>query len=452
MMTLFGTDGIRGRANTHPMTAETALKTGRAVVRFFQKTSPGAPPPTFVIGRDTRLSGQMLESALTAGILSMGGDVLRAGVFPTPGVAFLVRHLGSAAGIVISASHNPFADNGIKLFNTEGCKLTETAEAEMEQLILDPDNSRFCNGLQDIGRHRRIQDADGLYLHFLKKTLHQAADLSGLTIALDASHGALSHLAPTLFESLGATVHTMGAAPDGRNINAGCGSQHPQKMAQLAKANGADLGVAFDGDGDRVIAADEKGTVLTGDQLIAIAAAHWQAHNRLRPPTVVTTVMSNLGLAECLRRLHIQHLTAQVGDRHVARLMRESGAVIGGEDSGHIIFADFHTTGDGLLAALQLIEIMRTSGKKLSALADIMTVYPQSLVNVDVARKPDLETVPTVKTAIESIQNRLADTGRVLVRYSGTQPMCRVMVEAPTQEAAQSAANEIAAEIRRAVG
>jgi len=450
MSTLFGTDGMRGRANTHPMTAETALKTGRAVVRYFQPI--GGRAPRFVIGRDTRLSGQMIESALTAGILSMGGAVLRAGVFPTPGVAFLTAYVKADAGIVISASHNPFEDNGIKLFDAAGCKLKETTEARIEQLIIDPDNRRFSEGIQKIGRHRRIAAAGVKYFAFLKQTLVHAADLSTFKIVVDASNGALSHLAAALLQDLGASVISLGAAPDGRNINAGCGSQHPQKMAQLVKANGADLGVAFDGDGDRVIAADEKGTVLTGDQLIAIAAAHWQAHDRLRPPTVVTTVMSNLGLVECLRRLHIQHLTAQVGDRHVARLMRENRAVIGGEDSGHIIFADFHTTGDGLLAALQLIEIMRTSGKPLSALADIMTVYPQSLVNVDVARKPNLETLPSVKTAIESIQNRLADTGRVLVRYSGTQPMCRVMVEAPTQEAAQSAANEIAAEIRRSIG
>lgn len=448
---LFGTDGIRGIANQFPLDCETALKAGRAIAAYFddEKQAPGR----FIIGQDTRISGNMLVSALAAGICSMGKDVYLAGVLPTPGVAHLTAANGFKAGIVISASHNPFYDNGIKLFNGDGYKLSDAAERSIEHLIKDDGAlHRKSRTIERVGSIHHLGDAQRDYRRFLQSCLSTGPSLAGMRLVVDCSNGAASHIAPTVFENLGTTVKPIFCEPDGVNINDNCGSQHPGALAAAVVAEKADLGLALDGDADRLIAVDEQGRVLSGDQVMAICAKAMKANGELANPVVVTTVMSNMGFGAALEKMGIAHVKARVGDRYVMQEMVKAGAVFGGEDSGHMIFLNHHTTGDGMLAALKLMQAMRSSGKPLSELAALMTVFPQCLINVDVTSKPEIETIDAVMLAIRKVENQLGDSGRVLVRYSGTQPQCRVMVEGPTQQETKSFCRQIAAAVAKAVG
>lgn len=448
---LFGTDGIRGRANRFPMDPETALRVGRAVgieLRRHTEDLRGA----VVLGRDTRLSGPMLESALVAGICSSGRDVLLAGVMPTPAVARLTVELEAAAGIVVSASHNPFEDNGIKIFDAAGRKISQSREAALEALIGEGESENFGNPPEP-GRVRPIADAAERYMAFLVRSLpSRGLALDGLKVVLDCSNGATAAIAGPLLARLGLQAQVLFDRPDGRNINRDCGSEHPGELRRRVLAEGAHLGLAFDGDGDRLIAVDETGRVLTGDQALALSAVHLQACGKLRHQRVVATVMSNLGLREALAGRGIELVTCDVGDRFVAEAMRAHDARLGGEDSGHMIFADHHTTGDGLLSGLKLLEAMAASGQPLSALARVMTVYPQRLVNVPVSAKPPLVSLDPVNAAIAEVESRLGRRGRVLVRYSGTQSICRVMVEGPSPEETEAACEAIAAAVRRTIG
>jgi phosphoglucosamine mutase len=405
--------------------------------------------PKIVIGRDTRLSGQMLENALISGICSMGGDVFCAGIFPTPGVAHVTRHLNANAGIVISASHNPFYDNGIKFFNGKGFKLSDEAEAEIEALILDGMAKDRPATHHEIGTVHQIPDAEKIYSDFLKAAVSRTDLLDGYTIAMDCSQGATFSIAPRLFSELGARVLPIAIAPDGRNINEECGSQHPDLLSKKVNESNADMGVAFDGDGDRLIAVDESGTILSGDQVLAIFAHFLSKNGMLENRTAVSTIMSNIGLGKALASMNVNHIMSDVGDRYVMEQMIASGAILGGEDSGHMILLNRHTTGDGILAALQLLTVMRTENKPLSALAGVMTVFPQTLMNVAVQHKPDLETIPEIRAAIQAAEAALEGNGRVLVRYSGTQPVCRVMVEAATMEDATHHCNRIVSTIKK---
>lgn len=429
---LFGTDGIRGVANRYPMTCEMALNVGRAVASYF---SNGGRRPKIIIGKDTRLSGAMLEHALVSGICSAGGDACRVGVLPTPGVAHLTVSERADAGVMISASHNPFYDNGIKIFGSDAFKLSDDAEAEIETLLMGEDRLQTrCESVQDVGCDFRIDDPEDRYGRFLKSTLPDGFSLSGMKIVLDCSNGATFRVAPALFRALDADVEAMFIQPDGRNINDHCGSQHPEHLAGRVVTAGADIGLAFDGDGDRLIAVDERGHVVTGDQMLAVCGRYLKQKGRLPNNLVVSTVMSNIGLGMAFREMGIVHRKTDVGDRYVMQEMRRSGAVLGGEDSGHMIFLDHHTTGDGVLTALRVVEVLTESGAPLSRLTHVMTVYPQILMNVEVSAKPAIETVPNIAAAIAEVEGRLGEQGRVLVRYSGTQPLCRVMIEGPTEE------------------
>ncbi len=446
---LFGTDGIRGRANTYPMTIEMAMAVGQAIAHHF---SQGRQDARFVIGKDTRISGDMLEKALAAGLASMGAEVHLAGVLPTPGIAYLTASQELRAGVVISASHNPYFDNGIKLFGGDGHKLSVETETAIEILTQSEDLSRKVEGVDRPGRIVEDAGAVQAYRRFLIEKATDNGDLSGLRLVLDCANGATSAVAPSVFSGLGAHLHLLHHQPDGTNINADCGSQHPEHLAQRVVTEKADLGLAFDGDGDRVIVVDELGQVLSGDQALMICADHYQHSGRLTNQLVVSTVMSNMGLGLALQAAGITHIQTAVGDRHVMEAMRARGAVVGGEDSGHMIFMDRHTTGDGILAGLRLIEALRASGKPLSQLASVMQVLPQCLINVDVAAKPDLESLEIVQETIAAVEADLNGQGRVLVRYSGTQPQCRVMVEGSTERTTRRHCQRIADAVKTAIG
>jgi phosphoglucosamine mutase len=445
---LFGTDGIRGVANTYPMTAEVALKVGMAIAYTCRKAGH---TPRIVIGKDTRLSGYMIEDALVSGVCSMGADALVIGVMPTPGVAFLTQSMRADAGIVISASHNPYEDNGIKIFSKTGFKLPDEKEAAIEDLILNDHLNDLKSPSRELGKAYRIDDARGRYIVFIKNSFPSDLTLEGMKIVLDCSNGATYKVAPEVFFELGAEVINLANTPDGRNINKGCGSQHPEKMAEEVIKRRAQAGFAFDGDGDRMIAVDEKGSVLSGDQIIAICAKAMKQQGRLKNDLVVTTVMSNLGFKIALRELGITHIEANVGDRYVLEEMLGRGAIIGGEDSGHIIFLEHHTTGDGIIAALQLARVMKEENRPLSGLG-VMQIFPQKLINITVKTKPDIDTVPEIVSAIKLAEKALGEKGRVLVRYSGTQQMCRVMVEGPTREETDKYCEMIAAVVRATIG
>jgi phosphoglucosamine mutase len=445
---LFGTDGIRGVANTYPMTAEVALKVGMAIAYTCRKKGH---TPRIVIGKDTRLSGYMIEDALVSGVCSMGADALVIGVMPTPGVAFLTQSMRADAGIVISASHNPYEDNGIKIFSKTGFKLPDDREAAIEDLILTDHLNDLKSPSKELGKAYRLDNARGRYIVFIKNSFPSDLSLEGMKIVLDCSNGATYKVAPEVFFELGAEVINLANTPDGRNINKGCGSQHPEKMAEEVIRRGAQAGFAFDGDGDRMIAVDEKGSILSGDQIIAICARAMKQQGRLKNDLVVTTVMSNLGFKIALRELGISHIEANVGDRYVLEEMLGSGAIIGGEDSGHIIFLEHHTTGDGIIAALQLARVMKEENRPLSGLC-VMQVFPQKLINITVKTKPDIDTVPEIVSSIKLAEKALGERGRVLVRYSGTQQMCRVMVEGPTKEETDKYCEMIAAVVRATIG
>lgn len=446
---LFGTDGIRGEANRYPMDGATALAVGQAVAQLCR---PQGRAPRIVIGRDTRLSGVMLESALVAGIASMGGDALTTSVMPTPGVAFLVRDLRADAGISISASHNSYQDNGIKVFSRDGFKLSGAQEEQLEDLVLGGDLPVLAVSPAALGRREALLDADGRYIVFLKHTFPRGLTLQGVRVALDCANGATYSIAPRVLSELGAEVVVLHNQPDGCNINRGCGSEHVGSLAEAVVAEGCTVGLAFDGDGDRLIAVDETGRRLTGDQTLLICALMLREHGRLPGDLVVSTVMSNGGFLATLRRHGLRHCASQVGDRNVLQEMLRTRAVLGGEDSGHTIFLEHHTTGDGIITGLQLLAAMLEAGKPLSELADVMQVYPQVLINVEVARRPDLTSVPEVQRAIARAERELGEEGRVLVRYSGTEDLCRVMVEAATQEQAECCCREVAQEVKTALG
>ncbi len=442
---LFGTDGVRGVANEYPMTADMALRIGMATAHLFKRSGH---QPRIIIGKDTRVSGYMIEYALVSGICSMGVDAYMVGPMPTPGVAFLTDSMRADAGIVISASHNPFQDNGIKIFSSDGYKLPDEKELEIEEMVLSNKMGNLHPSPRELGKAYNLEGARGRYTVFLKNTFPKEYTLEGTSVVLDASNGATYRIAPKPFFELGAEVHTIFAEPDGENINRECGSQHPEKLAKEVVKRGANVGFAFDGDGDRLIAVDEKGGVLTGDQVIAICARMMKEEGTLTNNLVIDTVMSNIGLGLALRELGIEKATAPVGDRYVLEMMKEKGASIGGEDSGHIIFLNHHTTGDGLLSALQVLAAMKREGKPLSELAGIMKVFPQKLINVDVTSKPEISTIPEIVRVIDEVEGKLGDEGRVLVRYSGTQNMCRVMVEGPTDEETERYCNQIVAVVK----
>jgi phosphoglucosamine mutase len=445
---LFGTDGVRGVANEYPMTAEMAMNIGRATAHLFKREGHAAK---IIIGKDTRLSGYMLENALVSGICSMGVNAILVGVIPTPGIAFLTGSMRADAGIVISASHNPFQDNGIKIFGSEGFKLPDETEAAIEATVFANNLHALRPSPTELGKAYRMDDARGRYIVFLKHAFPKEYTLEGTRIVLDCSHGATYRVAPDTFVELGAEVSTLFDEPNGRNINLHCGSQHPEALAEEVLKTQADVGFAFDGDGDRLIAVDEKGTVLTGDQILAVCAHVLKKEGALTNNLVVRTVMSNIGLSVTFQALGIDSVMAKVGDRYVLEEMQARGAVIGGEDSGHMIFLNHHTTGDGIITALQVAAAMKKEGKPLSELAKIMKVFPQVLINVSVTARPRIETVPEIMAAIRKAETNLGDQGRVLVRYSGTQNLCRVMVEGPSPEETARHCRQIAAVVEKAL-
>jgi len=444
---LFGTDGIRGVADEYPMSSEMALKIGRATTRYL---TSGNDTPRIIIGKDTRISGSMLENALVSGICSAGGTAYLSGVLPTPGVAFLTSSENADAGIVISASHNPYYDNGIKFFGPRGFKLSDQEEQKIEKLIFDETKDTASIPACETGSVKAIENAEQRYVDFLESTLKKS--IEPIKIIIDCSNGATYRVAPQLFTKIGAEVEAIYVNPDGKNINQNCGSQHPDILQETVVAHSADIGLAFDGDGDRLIAVDEKGCVITGDQILAICAKAMKQEGLLKNNLVVSTVMSNLGLKLALRSLDIEQAVTEVGDRYVLQKMLDTGAVIGGEDSGHMIFLNHHNTGDGLLTALQLIVAMQEESRSLSVLSQIMNVFPQVLVNITVKEKPDLKRIPEVEAAIKSAESSLGEEGRVLVRYSGTQPLCRVMVEGPTKAKTEQYSKQIADIIKENLG
>lgn len=444
---LFGTDGIRGRANEFPMTTDLALKVGCAAAHIFKSRHRR---PKIIIGKDTRLSGYMIEYAITAGICSMGVDALLVGPLPTPGIAFITGSMRADAGIVISASHNPHEYNGIKIFGSDGYKLPDEMERTIEEII----GSGEIKILQrptatDIGRARRIDDAQGRYIVYLKNTFPRTQTLEGMRLVIDCAHGAAYRVAPTVFEELGAEVILTGDRPNGRNINQDCGALHPEHMAALVRETGAQAGFALDGDADRVIFADEQGEVLDGDQLMAICATHYLKHGLLREKTVVATIMSNLGFEVALRRQGATLERTPVGDRYVVERMRQKRFNLGGEQSGHLIFLDHSTTGDGILSALQVLAVMLTENRPLSELKRVMDRYPQKLVNVPVAQGRRMDGIPELVALEQALGARLGAEGRMVIRPSGTEPVIRVMVEGADAALIEETAREMAACIQK---
>lgn len=446
---LFGTDGVRGEANRYPMNAEIAFAIGRAIVYILKETHDR---PRIVIGKDTRISGYMLEGALESGITSMGGNPYLVGVLPTPGIAFIAQSMRADAGIVISASHNPYQDNGIKIFSGNGFKLSDEQEEAMEDLMLSNALHGLVPPVREMGQAFRLDDVHGRYIVFLKNTFPRDLSIEGMKIVLDVANGATYKVAQETFWELGADVEVIHNNPNGININDGCGSQHTRDLREKVIEKGAAVGFAFDGDGDRLIAIDEKGREIAGDQILLLCARMLKERGNLRNDLVVGTVMSNLGLRIACKKYGFTYHAAKVGDRYVLEDMMRLGGVIGGEESGHMIFLDRHTTGDGIITALQVVAAMVRTGKPLSELADMMDIYPQKLINVDVRSKPDISTIPQVMEIIEHVEKELGDEGRVLVRYSGTQNMCRVMVEGPTDAVTASHCAQIADVIRTALG
>jgi phosphoglucosamine mutase len=446
---LFGTDGIRGEANRYPMDGATAFSVGQAITQFLKKKDKKT---RIVIGRDTRITGQMLQRSLESGIMSMGGEPCPVGILPTPGIAYMARVVNADAGIVISASHNPYEDNGIKLFSGSGFKMTDSEEASIEDLTLGgrlPEEAPFSN---EVGEILEIDKVIDDYITFIEKTLPEPISIKGMKIVLDTANGATSVAAPILFSRLGADVEVIHNHPDGININRNCGSQYTRDLQKRVIETGAQLGIAFDGDGDRLIAVDEKGKEITGDQILLICAEALKEQGKLKNNLIVSSVMSNIGLTMACKKLGIERHASRVGDRQILQDMLRLGAVAGGEESGHIILLDHHTTSDGMITALQLMAAMIKKEAPLSDLASTMDVYPQKLINVPVSQKPDLSTLPLLQKTIMDVEKELGSEGRVLVRYSGTQNVCRVMVEGPSPEITEKQCRFIAEQITASLG
>ena len=440
----FGTDGIRGTANSGAMTADVALRVGMAAGLQFVR---GDHRHRVVIGKDTRLSGYLLEPSLTAGFISVGMDVILVGPMPTPAVAMLTRSLRADLGVVISASHNPFQDNGIKLFGPDGYKLSDETELEIEgNMAADLSDRRATAG--DLGRASRLDDAEGRYIEFAKNTLPKKDTLDGLKVVIDCANGAAYKVAPTVLWELGADVVKVGTDPDGFNINKGCGSTSPDLLCEQVVAHGADIGIALDGDADRLVIADEAGRLIDGDQLMALIATSWQKSGRLKGATVVATSMSNLGLERYLGDLGIRLVRTQVGDRYVVERMRADGFNLGGEQSGHIVLGDFNTTGDGLIAALQALAVIAEDGRPVSEAARLFEPLPQLLRNVRYGDCKPLED-PIVRQAIDDGDAQLGQAGRILIRESGTEPLIRVMAEGDDQALVNRVVEDIAAAVER---
>lgn len=445
MKKIFGTDGIRGVANQYPMTAEVALSVGRALAHVFGN----GHKPRILIGKDTRLSGYMIEMAIASGICSMGADVYLIGPMPTPAIAFLTQAMRADAGLVISASHNGFQDNGIKIFDGNGFKLSDEKEIEIESLMDSSELDGRRPTAERIGKAFRVEDARGRYIEFLKSSFPKDLTLEGMRIVVDCAHGATYHIAPTVFQELGAEVAVLGDKPDGRNINDGLGAVHPKRMAEEVRRMGANVGIALDGDGDRVVLADERGQVVDGDALLAVCAEELLRQGRLRYDTAVVTVMSNRSLENYLQKVGAKAVRTPVGDRYVVEKMREGGFNFGGESSGHLVFLDYATTGDGLVAALQVLAIMRQRGRRLSEIVAGYHALPQILTSVRVVEKKDLEDVPEVQKMIRNFEKDLGNQGRVLVRYSGTEPLVRIMVEGPEASLIDKMAKDLSQCIQR---
>ncbi|HME90745.1 MAG TPA: phosphoglucosamine mutase [Myxococcaceae bacterium] len=445
---LFGTDGVRGVANVHPMTAEVAMELGRALAYLIRN---GEHRHRVVIGKDTRLSGYMLEQALAAGITSMGVDVALVGPLPTPGIANITTSMRADAGAVISASHNAYQDNGIKFFSREGFKLPDEVEAKIEDLIFNKTIHHLRPTATKIGRAVRLDDARGRYIVFLKSTFPRELTLAGLCIAVDCAHGAGYKVAPAVLEELGAKVIGIGVQPDGKNINHRCGALYPENLARLVLKHGAQMGIALDGDADRLIVVDEKGKIVDGDAIMAICTGELVERGMLRKNTLVATVMSNIGLDRAVARWGVQVCRTRVGDRYVVEEMRKGGYSLGGEQSGHLIFLNHATTGDGVLAALQLLAVLCRKQKPLSELTSIFEPVPQTLVNVATKQRRDLGELPQVMSLIRSIEGKLGSNGRVFVRFSGTEPKVRILVEGPDQARNEQYAQEISDALARAL-
>lgn len=448
MKHIFGTDGIRGVANIEPMTVETALRVGRAIGFLFRNSSKGR----IVIGKDTRLSGYMLEAALVAGICSMGSDALLLGPLPTPGIGFITKDMRADAGVVISASHNPYQDNGIKVFNGEGMKLSDELEERLEDLVLSKKIDHIRPTATQIGKAYRVVDALGRYIVHLKRTFPPGFSLDGVKIVVDCAHGATYKVAPAVFSELGAQVVIMNNAPDGTNINRGCGAIYPQAMAKRVMEEGAHFGVAFDGDGDRAILADEKGHILDGDYVLSICGIDLLQSGMLPQKTVVATVMSNMGLELTLAPYHGQVVRTAVGDRNVFEEMEKGGYSLGGEASGHVIFRDHSFTGDGVITALQVLKVMIKRDKPLSMLAQEVVRLPQVQRSLPVTRTPPLESLPEFQRELKEARKILNGRGRVVVRYSGTEPKVRIMVEGEDQGLISSILDCLSATLSRSLG
>jgi phosphoglucosamine mutase len=440
--TLFGTDGVRGVANTDPMTVETAIALGQAAAHIFK--DKGGARHKIVIGKDTRLSGYMFETALSAGICAMGGDVLLVGPMPTPGIAFLTHSMRADAGVVISASHNPYPDNGIKFFGRDGFKLPDEVEADIEALMYGEHLRENRPPSPEIGRAYRIDDATGRYIVYLKNTFPNHLSLEGLRIVVDCANGAAYRIAPQVFEELGADVVTIGVQPNGLNINDQCGSLYPEIVSAKVRESRADLGISLDGDADRVILVDEQGEVLDGDRIMAICAESLARKKKLTRNTVVTTVMSNIGLELFLKERKIRMVRAPVGDRYVVEMMRAGGYNFGGEQSGHLIFLDHATTGDGVLAALQLLAVMAEQKKKASELGSELVSFPQLLLNVRMKQRVPLENMKGFQKAKIEFERTLGERGRIVVRYSGTEPLLRIMAEGENRSEVEAIVQSLA--------
>lgn len=447
---IFGTDGVRGKANLLPMVPEIALALGRAAGKMLRSRHPGKA--RVVIGKDTRLSCYVFENALISGLCSMGVDTLMVGPLPTPGVAFITRAYRANSGIVISASHNPYYDNGIKFFDSEGFKMPDEWEREIESLVLKNNFQDCLPKDDDLGRNTKINDSDGRYIEFVKATFPRGQSLRNLKIVLDCANGAAYRVAPLVFRELDAKVFCYGVQPDGLNINQQCGSLHPATVQKGIIEHQADVGIALDGDADRVVMVDENAQIVDGDTILAICARDMQRRNLLKNNKVVATVMSNLGFIKAMESLGISVIKAQVGDRYVIHDMLQHEANLGGEQSGHVIFLDHNTTGDGLVCALQVLRIMMQTDAKLSDLASFVQRYPQTCVNVKVSSKPPLENLVKTNEAIQKVEKTLGDSGRILVRYSGTENLCRVMVEGTKLKQVIQLAEGVAVAIREEIG